>query len=166
MKLHDQIKEALENLDNLEILYIDEVNEARAKNTKAGGSIEKNNLYFSPSATYDPTPFNRLTAAGPGTRGTMGGYVRSALSNLGIGYGVQVADFGEVCTINVTYSNAQTGRTSGQNFAIIFRGPNSKSTYTAYTTSAKWRNCNGVDQAVSFIRSKINAMSGATTSSL
>jgi len=167
MKLHNQIKEALENLDNLEILYIDEVNEAKVKNTKAGGSIEKNNnLYFSPSATNDPAPFNRLTAAGPGTRGTMGGYVRSALSALGAGYGVQVADFGEVCTINVTYSNAQTGRVTGQNFAIIFRGPNSKYAYTAYSTSAKWRNCNGVDQAVSFIRSKISAMSGTTSSSL
>ena len=46
MKLHDQIKEALENLDNLEILYIDEVNEAKVKNTKAGGSIEKNNNLY------------------------------------------------------------------------------------------------------------------------
>ena len=168
MKLHDQIKEALENLDNLEILYIDEVNEARAKskNTKAGGSLETSNLYFSPSATNDPTPFNRLTAAGPGTRGTMGGYVRSALGTLGAGYGVQVADFGEVCTINVTYSNAQTGRVTGQNFAIIFRGPNSKYAYTVYSTAAKWRNCNGVDQAISFIRSKTGVMAGTTTSSL
>ena len=154
----------MDSLKDYEVIYIDNINEARVK---AGGNISgKNTVAFAAAnISQDLTPFNRLTAAGPGTPGTMGGYVRSALS-LGTGYGVQVSDFGEVCTINITYSNAKTGRTAGQNFAIIYRPEPSKWAYTAYSCSSKWRNCTSIDQAVSFIKSKASALAGSITSAI
>jgi hypothetical protein len=153
--------------EELEVISIEpELNEARAR-IGVGGNPEGNkNLFFSPTASPDTQPFNWLTAAGPGTKTTLGGFVRQALSSLGSGYGVQVTDFGEVCTATVTYSNAQTGRCSSQSFAIIFRGKNSKWAYTVYSNSAKWRNCSGVDQAISFMRSKISSLSGTTSGAL
>ena len=170
MKLHDQIKEALENLDNLEVICIDAIDEAKLKTggtyTKQNGKFSQSNAMFNIANTMqDLTPFLKFTTVGPGAKGTMGGYVKSSMS-LGTGYGVQVTDFGEVCTINVTYSNAQTGRTAGQNFAIIFRGPHSPWTYTAYVNSAKWRNCTGIDQAVSFIKSRATALANLCSSPL
>lgn len=159
------LEEALENFENLEVISIDEPIDEAAK-TKAGG-LGKGpaNLLFGVGPTNDPSAFNWLTATGPGTKASMGGYIRSSLG-LGTGFGVQVSDFGEVCIVNITYSNAQTCRCSSVTCAIILRGKNSPYAYTVYSNSARWRNCNGIDQACNFIRSKANALIGSTSSAV
>ena len=159
------LEEALEHLDNIEVIAIDEpIDEARAKKTQAAGA-GPGNLLFGYTATADPQSTKWLTAIGPGTRASMGGYIRSSLG-LGAGFGAQVSDFGEVCVVNITYSNPQTCRSATLTCAIILRGKNSPYAYTVYSNSVRWRNCSGIDQACNFIRGKANALVGATSGSI
>lgn len=155
------LEEALEKLGDIDVISIEEPL-TEATKTKAGG-VGKGpaNLLFALGNTGDPAAFNWLTAVGPGTKTSMGGYIRSSLG-LGAGFGVQVSDFGEICVVNITYSNPQTCRCSSLTCAIIVRGKNSPYAYTVYSNSARWRNCNGIDQACNFIRSKANALIGGS----
>lgn len=108
-----------------------------------------------------------IRAFGPGSFGTLGSYVRSGLAGMGAGYSVNVVDFGEVVTVAVTYCNARTGRSSGQSFVIICRPAKvSKYAYTVYAHSARWRDCNDYNQAITFIRSKATALAGQTSGSV
>ena len=153
--------EALDELNingDLIVLEVEEpVLEARSK-------VAGNDKRTYSSSILGPSDMGQtLRAAGPGTSFTFGGYVRSGLSGMGQGYGVQVTDFGEVVTANVTYSNAQTGKCASQNFAIIYRGSQSKYVYTVYSSAVRWRHCNDYNQAIAFIRSKASNLPGMTS---
>lgn len=157
------LDEAIEMLDNPTFIAISEdVNEAKGKAAiKVGGSLD-NRTYTSVRPFSDTA--DAIRAFGPGSFGTLGGYVRSALAGLGAGYGVQVADFGEAVTVTITYSNARTGRISGQSFVIVMHHGNShKYLYTVYAHSARWRDCDDYNQAIGFIRSKASALAGQTS---
>ena len=156
---HTPLCAAIEMLHNPTFISIDEgINEAKSR---VSGGNDKN-VWTSPDPFKDTA--DAIRAFGPGSFGTLGGYVKSALAGLGPGYGVQVTDFGEAVTVTVTYSNASTGRISGQNFVIVLHhGRSHKYMYTVYAHSARWRDCNDYNQAISFIRSKASALAGQTS---
>lgn len=153
------LSEAIEMLDNPTFIAIDEdINEARGR---VSGGNDKN--VWTSSDPFKDTA-DAIRAFGPGSFGTLGGYVKSALAGLGAGYGVQVTDFGEAVTVTVTYSNASTGRISGQSFVIVMHhGRSHKYMYTVYAHSARWRDCNDYNQAIAFIRAKASALPGQTS---
>lgn len=143
------------------------INEARSalRNGPNGLNGEKDRVFISAEPFKDTADVIR--AYGPGSFGTLGGYVRSALANLGVGYGVDVTDFGEVVTVSVTYYNSRTGRSSGQNFVIVCHPTKAyKYAYTVYAHSARWRDCNDYNQAIGFIRSKASALAGQTSGAI
>jgi hypothetical protein len=137
------------------IILDESINEAR-------GTIKGNTAGKNIVTSVEPfvSTGNRqwLTAGGPGSGISFGGAVRTALGSLGAGYGVSVADFGEVVTVTVTYSNAKTGRSVSQSFAIIFRGLHAKQAYTVYANVGRYRNCSDYNQAIAFIRSKLGSL--------
>jgi len=151
-----QIDEAIEQMENPIFLdIVEEINEA----TRVGGHPSDKRTLTSPEIAT-PASSYAVRAYGPGTAGTFGGYVRSGLANLGVGYGVQVSDFGEAVTVSITYSNAQTGKCSSQNYVIIWRGAQAKYAYTVYSSSVRFRHCNDYNQAIAFIRSKASSLPG------
>lgn len=154
------IENIVESLDNPIFMELpNELNEASG-NTLRGSSDKR--IKTSTSPLRDTA--DAIRAYGPGSFGTLGGYIRSALSNLGVGYGVQVSDFGEAITVNITYYNARTGRSAGQSFVLLVRHGNwHKYAYTVYAHSARWRDCNDYNQAIGFIRSKATALAGQTS---
>lgn len=160
------LDEAIEMLDNPTFITINDdieaIKEAKGKSAiKVGGSLD-DRTYVSARQFSDTA--DAIRAFGPGSFGTLGGYVRSALSGLGVGYGVQVTDFGEAVTVTITYSNARTGRISGQSFVIVMHhGSSHKYLYTVYAHSARWRDCDDYNQAIGFIRSKASALAGQTS---
>lgn len=153
------LDEAIEMLDNPTFLTIKE-NVDEAVSTVRGSSDDRVKISAEP---FKDTA-DAIRAFGPGSFGTLGGYVKSGLASLGAGYGVQVTDFGEAVTVTVTYSNARTGRISGQSFVIVMHhGRFHKYAYTVYAHSARWRDCNDYNQAIGFIRSKASALAGQTS---
>lgn len=156
--------EAIEMLDAPTFLDINEdINEAKRITT--GGYPGDSRIGFSGTSSFIDTT-KAGPAQGPGSPGTLGNAVRQALSSLGAGYGVQVADFGEAVTVTVTYSNARTGRCASQSFVLLYRGKNSKNLYTVYANAGRWRNCNDYNQAIAFIRSKVSTIPGSANTSI
>ena len=166
-KPYTVIDEALSGLENPTIIDIQpDTNEARKGRTTMASISPDNGVVYSPiDRRQDTMMYGGMYAAGPGTPNTMGGVVRSAL-NLGVGYSVSVTDFGEVCIVAITYTNAQTGRSVGQSFAIIYRGKYSKTVYTTYSNANRYRNCNDLNSAISYIRSKASSLVGSTNTVL
>lgn len=153
------LEEAISMLDNPTFICIkDNVNEVR--------SLIRNSSDTRVAVSAEPfkDTADAIRAFGPGSFGSLGGYVRSGLASLGDGYGVQVADFGEAVTVTITYSNARTGRIAGQSFVIVMHhGSSHRYMYTVYAHSARWRDCNDYNQAIGFIRSKASALAGQTS---
>ena len=161
------IDQLVEDYGELTVLEISEpVDEARkdAKALKNKSNPWDNRIQTSVDLT-GPYNYNEpLKYMGPGTQASLGGYFRSGLQ-MGTGYGTVVTDFGEAVLVNITYSNAQTGRTAGQNFVVVYhRG--AKYPYRVYNTSVRWRDCAGYDQAINYIRGKATALQGMASSSL
>lgn len=158
-----RILEVAELMPDLTVICIDEdVNEAR-KPAGIGmtGSILDPRMRQGSSTATDKVKIFR-----PSTM-MFGNSIRSALGSMGAGYGVQVGDFGDVVTVSVTYSNATTGRAATQNYAILWQGDRTpQNPFKVYSNIARYRLCTGVDQCVSYIRSKASGLSGATTSVL
>lgn len=152
-----QIDEAIEQMESPIFLEIDEgVNEARKM--RSGDNPSDKRVFTSPEPWSDSAPYPTIANA-MGSVGSLGGYFRSGLANLGAGYGVTVSDFGEAVTINITYSNATSCATAGLNFVVIFRGKDKKYTYTVYANSARFRHCSDYNAALNFIRSKASVLS-------
>lgn len=157
-----QIDEAIEQMESPIFLAIEEdVNEARK--ARAGDNPSDKRAFISPEPWSDSAPYPTIANA-IGSFGSLGGYFRSGLANLGTGYGVTVSDFGEAVTINITYSNATSCATAGLNFVVIFRGKNKKYAYTVYANSARFRHCSDYNAAINFIRSKASALPGRASS--
>lgn len=156
---YNPLNEAISMLDNPTFICVEEnINEAAFK--VRGGN--DNRVAVSAEPFRDTA--DAIRAFGPGSFGTLGGYIRSGLSSMGEGYGVQVADFGEAVTVTITYSNARTGRIAGQSFVVVMHhGRSHKYMYTVYAHSARWRDCNDYNQAIGFIRSKASALAGQTS---
>lgn len=160
---YTQVDEAIDMLDNPTFIEIKEhVNEARSQAVSNRGDSR---AYVSVGGNYTDSPGRAVPGEGPGAPGTLGGIIRSQLT-FGVGYGVQVADFGEAVTITITYSNAKTGKSASQSFVIVYHGKYAKNVYTVYANCARWRNCNDVNQAISFIRSKATSIPNMCASAL
>ena len=162
------LEESLKQMGEFTVLDIYEpINEA---SLKKGDHPTDNRTRISAKqwSVEQPSP---VRAYGPGTAGTFGGYVRSGLANLGVGYGAQVTDFGEAVTATVTYSNAQTGKSASQSFVIVYHGKETYGVknqfiYSVYSSAARYRRCNDYNQCISYIRSKISALPGMTSGSI
>ena len=97
----------------------------------------------------------------------LGNAFRSALSNIGPGFGAQVADFGDAITVTITYSNAKTGRCASQSYVVLWQPDrNPKYPYKVMSSVARYRNCADYGQAIGFIRSKASGLPGSTGSLL
>lgn len=161
----NSIKRLTEKISTFETpIFIDvceSINEAKIS-LRSGPNGGNDRVVISAEPFKDTS--DAIRAYGPGSFGTLGGYVRSALSNLGVGYGVNVSDFGEAVTVSITYYNSRTGRSAGQNFVIICHPTKVyKYAYTVYAHAARWRDCNDYNQAIGFIRSKATALVGQTS---
>lgn len=161
-QIYTNLDEAISKLQDPVFIEVrEDINEA--KNVMTGGYPGDSRIGYSGISGYMDTT-KPVQANGPGSPGTLGNAVRSALSTLGAGYGAQVADFGEVVTVTITYSNAKTGRCSSQSFVILYRGRTAKNMYTVYANAGRWRNCNDYNQAIGFIRSKVGSIAGSANS--
>lgn len=156
---YTELDEAIDMLENPTFIEIDEdINEARSV---VKGNPASDRTYIS-ADPYQDSAARLAGQGGPGSFGQLGNYFRSGLQ-LGQGYGVQVADFGEAVTITITYSNPRTCRTASQSYVVVYRGKNSKYVYTTYANSGRYRHSNDYTQAISFIRSKASTLPGSTS---
>lgn len=96
---------------------------------------------------------------GAGSVGSFGQTLRSMLS-LGAGYSVEVSDFGEVVTVKMTYTNTRTCKSSSINCVILFYD---NGQCRAKIHSARWRTCNDIGQAASYLRSKASKLQSMTS---
>ena len=103
--------------------------------------------------------FTRLTNVGAGSTNSFGATIRSMLQ-LGSGYSTEVSDFGEAVSIKITYSNARTAKSASQNFLVLFYD---NGQCRAKVNSTRWRTCNDIGQAASYIRSKASRLQAATS---
>ena len=159
------LNEAISMLDNPTFIELMEnVNEASFK--ADSGYPGDSKKYISVGGTFTDSPGRAMPGEGPGAPGTLGYAVRSQLSSLGQGFGVQVADFGEAVTVTITYSNPKTCKNVSQSFVLVYHGKNAKNIYTVYANSARWCNCNDYSQAISFIRSKASYLTSAGGSAI
>jgi len=149
----DAILESLMEEPGTTLIEIyDPVMEARVKTT--GGNA------IAGISPYSDVLGMVSTGPGPGSITGLGSMVKGSLGGIGNGYSVEVSDFGEVVSVRVTYSNTRTGASASQTFAIIYRGTNTKYSYTVYSTAARYRHCNSYQDAAGFIRSKASALQG------
>lgn len=102
--------------------------------------------------TYD---WRVWSAAGFGKR------LRSALS--GTGYSCEVLDAGKYLSCRVSYSDTGSGRTISKTFVIVFHS-RKNGNGTVFTNSVRWRTISSVEQAASYIKSYVSALTGITTS--
>ena len=150
--------ETIDMLDNPTIIDINGVNEVAGKvwmgmDTRAQRSADA--ATGGVGVVYRPQTLE------------LGNAFRSALSNIGVGFGVQVADFGDAITVTITYSNAKTGRCASQSYVVLWQPDrNPKYPYKVMSSVARYRNCADYGQAIGFIRSKASALPGSTGSLL
>lgn len=100
-----------------------------------------------------------LRTTGAGSSSSAGFTLRSMLQ-LGNGYGVEVADFGDAVSIKITYSSPKSCKTASQNFIVLFY---ENGQCRAKTNSQRWRTCNDIGQAASYIRSKASRLPSMTS---
>lgn len=96
---------------------------------------------------------------GAGSSTSFGFTLRSMLQ-LGSGYGVEVADFGDAVSVKVTYTSPRSCKSASQHFIILFY---ENGQCRAKTNSQRWRTCNDIGQAASYIRSKASKLQSATS---
>jgi hypothetical protein len=104
--------------------------------------------------------FSWFTQTGVGSTLSFGPVLRNSLQ-LGAGYSTEVVDFGDAVTVKITYTNTKTAQSHSQSFVILF---NKNGKCNVKSSSARWRSCNDVSQAASFIRGKATSLSGKTSS--
>ena len=81
-----------------------------------------------------------------------GTIVRNQLEGgLGKGYSVKCTDFGTDIVVDISYHDQQTGRTSAKSFLIKMSNKTGEGWIKA--SAYRYRSINGVDQAISYIRS-------------
>lgn len=93
-----------------------------------------------------------------------GQQVQRALGKIGAAYSVEVTDLGKSIVVRAGYHNTVTGRTGFKTFVILMDaiGTNRCS---VFATSNKYRSCDSIDQAISYISMYIRSLNGTTSSS-
>lgn len=90
---------------------------------------------------------------------TFGRIVRSAVSNMGIGWSAEVSDFKKWVVVNVKYFNHDTLRGASKTFLIVFKH---KGDGIILSTHNRYRTISGVDQAVSYIKAVCGQIQNST----
>ena len=88
------------------------------------------------------------------------------LNSFRTGYSAKVSDFGKWVTVEITYHNHVTGRSASKTFLVVFDGGpkgTDKGGGMVMSTANKWRTISGYSQAVSYIKSAVSSLEGATT---
>lgn len=98
----------------------------------------------------------------PGSNWTLGPAVRNQLQ-LGSGYTTEVVDFGDAVSVKISYVSTKTGAGASKNFIILFKNPKGASCVVK-STATRWRTCNDISQAVSYIRSRVSNLQSRTSS--
>lgn len=123
---------------------------------EAGGDTRVN---FSTTPTMQNIDFYR--GSDPNAQFAYGQIVKRNLeSGLGTGYGVKVADFNTDVVVEVSYNDVKTGRTAQKLFLIKLS--NKKGNGVVKAQSNRFRTINGIDQAVSYIRSSSMSLRNLT----
>lgn len=90
---------------------------------------------------------------------SFGKVVRNSLNNMGDGYYNKVTDFGKYVSVTIGYHNILTGRSSEKTFLIDFT---LKGDGVILSTSNRYRTINGVQQAISYIKSAASTLQNNT----
>ena len=91
---------------------------------------------------------------------TFGKQLQNYLTNVGYGYGCEVADFGRYVTVKVTYANPPTGKTASKLFLVVFDPDGKKG--NIFQTSNRYRTFSGLSQAGSYIKSCVSSLRDKT----
>lgn len=164
-----RLVDLIERLDNPIIIGLDEgINEAKATPSRVGGTTRMGGNMWDPRLQKSNlAPVDSWGVQFRPCTIELGNYMRTAIGNMGPGYGAQVADFGDAVSVTITYSNAKTGKCASQSFIVLWqpdRDP--KYPYKVYANISRYRTCAGVDQAANFIRGKASALAGMTSGSI
>jgi len=166
-----RLVDLVERLDKPVIIGLNElVNEAKSKTSpaKSAGTVKMGGINWDQRLQQSNlAPIDSWGVQFRPCTIELGNYMRTAIGNMGPGYGAQVADFGDAVSVTITYSNAKTGKCASQSFIIIWqpdRDP--KYPYKVYANISRYRTCAGIDQAANFIRGKASALVGMTSGSI
>lgn len=110
--------------------------------------------------SYGSENWGLIRNTGAGSSTSFGMTLRSMLQ-LGGGYSTEVTDFGDAVSIKVTYTSPRSCKSASQNFLILFY---ENGQCRAKTNSQRWRTCNDIGQAASYIRSKSTRLQSTASS--
>ena len=150
----------MKDLEKVDVVLIMEepprIYEAKGT-TKQSGSLDPRTDY---SPDWLPDHIEWLRGLGAGSQNSFGYQLRNALS-LGAGYQVEVTDFNEAISVKITYTNVRTCKSASLHACVVFR--TNAGMCNAYINGQRFRTCNNVGQAASYIRNKAAALIGRTT---
>ena len=153
----------MKDLEKVDVVLIMEepprIYEAKGT-TKQSGSLDPRTDY---SPEWMPDHIEFLRGLGAGSQNSFGYQLRNAL-NMGIGYQVEVTDFNEAISVKITYTNVRTCKSASLHACIVFK--TKAGVCNAYVNGQRYRTCNSVLQAASYIRNKASALVGQTTTML
>ena len=110
--------------------------------------------------SYGSENWGLVRNTGAGSSTSFGMTLRSMLQ-LGSGYSTEVTDFGDAVSVKVTYTSPRSCKSASQNFLILFFD---NGQCRAKTNSQRWRTCNDIGQASSYIRSKVSRLQSTASS--
>jgi hypothetical protein len=137
------------------ILQLDNtINEAADRRIKFGGEVTQPFIGHSDlKYWYGIDPNSQLS---------YGSYVRNSLNSMGSEYSVKVTDMGSDIIVEVSCHNQQIGKSAQKTFLIKLNDKNGKGWVKA--AANRYRTINGVDQAISYIRSASASLKNITSS--
>ena len=146
-------RSVLEDVDTVLVLDESNINEKRDERLDILPNASQRNWAMAPEYLKQGWFMN------PYDNFSLGNYVRSGLS-LGNKYGVGVYDFGNAIMVEITYYDIGTCKTSGAKFLIQIGNKNGKG--VVRSSSSKFRTISNIGEAISYIRSRANYLSGRT----
>lgn len=139
------------NLDNFDaILYMTPMINENDERVYTTGSPD----YTWKGAPEGQPDFNLIGAY------TFGKTIRTSLSGLPQGFYNKVIDYGKYIIATIGYHNILTGRSAEKTFLIVFNSD--KGNGNIFSTSNRYRSINGVQQAISYIRSASQSLQNQT----
>ncbi len=154
----------IEEFDGILVLDKSAVNEAGLDDVMGtGGGVDTRNVSVATGPNYDKGAYSQyLNYQDPKlyANWTFGKQLQNYLTNVGYGYGCEVADFGRYVTVKVTYANPPTGRTASKLFLVVFDPDGKKG--NIFQTSNRYRTFSGLSQAGSYIKSCVSSLRDKT----
>ena len=136
------------------ILYLDndldEIYESDRMNGVEAPNANIRAISGSNALRDDPSMYNSFT---------FGRIVRSSLEGMGAGWSTEVSDFKKWVVVTVKYYNYETSRSASKTFLIVFKH---KGDGTILSTHNRYRTINGVNQALSYIKSTCHTIQNST----